>query len=236
MTGIGGGADSAPAVEVSSFERLLVGWQGFTDVWLMLDMAQMLLVAIGLGAVMAYHPAVRRKASSLEQLEQPKTFIMYSMVGALIALLVQENTAMGMVVFGVGGLLRFRTDVGEAKDTGRVILVTVVGFCCGLKLFVGAFFATACGYALLYILETRPINRVMIQGLDREVIGRASEAYRTLLVQHGCRILGEKKNVLKGYFTLIFHAPASMDRTAVERSMEDAVAKELRGSVDWDVA
>ena len=30
------------------------------------------------------------------------------------------------VVFGIGGLMRFRTNVGEAKDTGRVILVTVV--------------------------------------------------------------------------------------------------------------
>ena len=36
-----------------------------------------------LGATIAYHPTVRRKAVSIPQLEQPKTFILYAIVGVI---------------------------------------------------------------------------------------------------------------------------------------------------------
>ncbi len=231
----GAAALSAPRAE-HSWDQMFDGWDGFLDGTLVLDMAQVLLVAVVLGAAMAYHPTVRRKAASLEQLEQPKTFIMYSMVGALVAVLAKENATMAMVIFGIGGLLRFRTDVGEAKDTGRVILVTVVGLCCGLKLFVAAFLATGFGWLLTWYLEAQQITRIMIQGLDREHIGRASEAYRHILAQYGCKILGEKKNVIKGYITLVLRAPGFLDRDGLERYLEQVLPKEIRGSIDWDVA
>ena len=45
--------------------------------------------------VIAYHPASRRKAASFEELEQPKTFIMYAMVGAVIGVMVSIYPVMG---------------------------------------------------------------------------------------------------------------------------------------------
>ena len=48
----------------------LAASRGFTDVVLMVDMAMVLGLAVLLGAVIAYHPATRRKAASLEELEQ----------------------------------------------------------------------------------------------------------------------------------------------------------------------
>jgi hypothetical protein len=120
--------DIAETVDVAparGWETLLEGWSDFGDGWLLLDMIIVLLIALLLGAVIGYHPATRRRMSSLEQFEQPKTVLMYSMVAAVVALLVKVQPAMAFVIFGIGGLLRFRTLVGEAKDTGRVILVTV---------------------------------------------------------------------------------------------------------------
>ncbi|MEE3231085.1 MAG: hypothetical protein VX272_08595, partial [Planctomycetota bacterium] len=110
------------------------GWENFGNIVYIVDVSLMLLLSIILAAVIAYHPSTRRKASNITEFEQPKTFLMYAMVGALIAQLVQTYPPMALVIFGIGGLLRFRTVVGEAKDTGRVILVTVVGLCCGLKI------------------------------------------------------------------------------------------------------
>ena len=117
----------------NGYAALREGWSSFADHFLLLDMVLVLLLALALGAVIAYHPSIRGRASTLEQFEQPKTLLMYAVVAAVVALIVQVQPAMAFVIFGIGGLLRFRTEVGDAKDTGRVILVTVLGLCCGSR-------------------------------------------------------------------------------------------------------
>jgi hypothetical protein len=134
----------------------------------------------------------------LPELEQPKTFIMYALVGAVIARIVEANSAMAFVVFGIGGLMRFRTDVGPAKDTGRVILTAVVGVCCGLKMIVVAVTATLFGWVLLWMLERDTFTRLLVKGLPADALGPAAVAYRRVLVQSGCRVYGERKKVIEG--------------------------------------
>src|SRR5262245_34159804 len=117
--GLGKMFDTEPSSNTArdfSAADVLQGWDRFTDVWFMLDMAVVLVLAVLLGAAIAYHPLSRSKASSIAELEQPKTFIMYALVGALIGLIVPHYPVMGMVIFGIGGLLRFRTEIGPAKD------------------------------------------------------------------------------------------------------------------------
>ncbi len=225
------------AQRLPGLDEVLRGWNGFADGWVMLDMGIVLVTAVLLGAAIAYHPLTRGKASSLDELEQPKTFIMYAMVGAVIAQIVELNPAMALVVFGIGGLLRFRTNVGQAKDTGRVILVTVVGLCCGLKMIVIAVFATAFGWLLIWYMERSSVDRMQIKGLDREVIARATEAYRQILSQAGCTILGEKKKIGigQGQLAFVFRGPRGLDHEVLEQQFE-TLPKELRGAVDWDVA
>lgn len=212
-----------------------VGWEAFGDVEFIVQMAIVLLIAVLLSAIIAYHPLTRSKAASLEAIEQPKTFIMYSMVGAVIAQIVKVQPSMALVIFGIGGLLRFRTNVGEAKDTGRVILVTVVGLCCGLELYVVAVLATAFGWVLIFALERRRTERVLIQGLERDVIARAAHAYATILRDAGCSILGEETNVKKGTISIVYRAPRSLDSAELERRLAE-VPEELRGATNWEVA
>src|SRR3954452_3105070 len=166
---------SAARARHFSFEDLKRGWEGLTELWLIADMAMVLLLAVLLGAVIAYHPTSRRKAATLEELEQPKTFIMYAMVGAVIGVIVSVYPVMGPVIFGIGGLLRFRTDVGPAKDTGRVILAVVVGVAAGLKLMMVAVFAAAFGWLLIWALERQPFGRLQVKGLVGSAIPRAAE-------------------------------------------------------------
>ena len=47
-----------------------------------------------LGAVIAYHPSTRRRVSSLEHFEQPKTLLMYAVVAAVVALIVEVQPSM----------------------------------------------------------------------------------------------------------------------------------------------
>jgi len=225
-----GGTSSFGAVD------LLQGWDAFLDGWRLLDMAIVFLLAAFLGAVIAYHPRTRAKASTLTELEQPKTFIMYALVGAVTAKIVEANSAMAFVVFGIGGLMRFRTDVGPAKDTGRVILTAVVGVCCGLKLLVVAVGATAFGWVLLWLLEKETFTRLLVKGLPHDIVGPAAEAHRRVLSQRGIRILGERKKMLEGQVAFVLATPEGFDREQLELLFVAGIPESMRGALDWDVS
>ena len=211
------------------------GWENFGNMFYIVDVSLMLLLSIILAAVIAYHPSTRRKASNITEFGQPKTFLMYAMVGALIAQLVQTYPPMALVIFGIGGLLRFRTVVGEAKDTGRVILVTVVGLCCGLKIFVGAVLATLIGWILIWYLESQNAGRIVVKGLKDSDILAAAETYRGILGKAGCTVIRERKNLTKGRVTFIVKAPPELDAEALEEAFEN-VSDEQRGVVDWEIS
>ncbi|HEY0709029.1 MAG TPA: hypothetical protein VGG33_19630, partial [Polyangia bacterium] len=94
------GVDAAQMTrgETSSLAGVFAGFRQFLDGYQVLDMVLVFLLAAGLGAVIAYHPRTRAKASTLAELEQPKTFILYALVGAVIAKIVEANSNMAFVV------------------------------------------------------------------------------------------------------------------------------------------
>src|SRR5690606_41847588 len=116
------------------------------------------------------------------------------------------------VIFGIGGLLRSRTLAGDAKDTGRVILVTVLGLCCGLKIFVVAIPATVIGWILIYGLERQIAGFIRVSGVTESAMHDATRAYRALIAGAGCRIIGEQTKFIKREFTFVVNAPPTLDR------------------------
>jgi hypothetical protein len=221
--------------QVPEIRDHLIGWNAFRDLAFMGQMGVVLVVAVVLAVALAYHPSVRKKATTLEEFEQPKIFIMYSIVGAVIALIVRVQPSMALVIFGIGGLLRFRTDVGQAKDTGRVILVTVVGLCCGLQLYVVAVLATATGWVLIFALEGRTVGRLLIQGLDREIMARSASGYARVLRESGCTIMGEERRLDKGIMSFVYRGPRDLTRATLEASFAE-LPEDERGAIGWESA
>lgn len=194
-----------------------VGWQAFSDLEFILEMLVVLVISVVLAAVIAYHPTTRRKASTIAELEQPKTFLLYAMVGAILTVIVKTMPSMALVVFGIGGLMRFRTDVGEAKDTGRVILVTVIGLACGLELYVVALLTTSLAWILIFALERPRVECVVIQGLDAAGFTRASTDYVAALRELGCKVVGEDRRVNKGSVAIVYRVPRGLARGRIEQ-------------------
>ncbi|MDQ2646353.1 MAG: hypothetical protein M3020_21245 [Myxococcota bacterium] len=225
--------DTPQPLKASGPEVLLEGWTSFTEGWLLLDMVVVLTLALVLGAVIAYHPATRRRLSTLEHFEQPKTLLMYAVVAAVVALIVEVQPAMAFVIFGIGGLLRFRTMVGEAKDTGRVILVTVVGLCCGLKIFIVAVPATVIGWLLIFALEQQIAGIIRVSGVGEQQMHDATRAYRAMIAAAGCTIIGEQTKFIKREFAFVVKAPPSLDREGLQAQF-DSLSPEVRGVVDWE--
>jgi hypothetical protein len=205
----------------------------FTDWKVLVGILGVLSLAAILGIIIAYHPRTYGKALTLEEAEQPKIFIMYAVVGAIIGQVVKAHPEMALVFFGIGGLLRFRTDVGPAKDTGRVILVTCLGLSCGLMLFVVSIIGTAFGWIVIWLLEGKVSHRVLVKGLDPTVLAKSAEAYEEVLRENGLHIMSKKMNFVKNQVAFIFRAPGKIDREELENVFKDIPPK-LQGAVDWE--
>jgi hypothetical protein len=239
---------AAPAIEA---DMLLVGeqsqelagdgWSGLLKLELLGNFLFALVFATALGAVIAYHPQSHAKKETLEEVESPKTFLMYSVIGAVIgAMVVKYGSVIGFIVFGIGGLLRFRTNLGSSKQTGQLILVTLVGLCCGLNLPHVALLSTAFAYLLIYFLEKKDTYKIVIKNLKLEdtqiCVQEAADLYRELLEKQGCHILSERKNFVKFQVAFVFRAPHSVGREDLEYLFMDKIPEAVMGSVDWQTS
>ena len=193
-------------------------------------------IATGLGALIGYQPKYGGKVDSVDAIETPKICILYSVVGAVIGTMVQKyGMVIGFVVFGIGGLFRFRTNLGSARKTVRVILATLIGLSCGLHLPHMGTASALFAFVLLYILDRSATYRILIKSLPHEEIPGAAAAYRELLEDAGCHILSEKKNFLKSQVSFAFKVKQTVQPDDLQLRFDDEIPENYRGSIDWDV-
>ena len=212
------------------------GWQGFADFGFLANALLTLSLSAMLGATIAYHPKHRQTADTLEEIEAPKVYITYAVIGALIGIMVVKyGLVVGLVIFGIGGLFRFRTTLRSASLTGRVIFVTLIGLSCGLDMPHVAALATAFGFVLIYVLHARITYRIDVRALPSGRVAEAAAAYRGVLEQQGCRIMSEKKNPGKKSVTFIFHSARDLTRHHLEELVEAKIDASLTGSLDWEI-
>lgn len=207
------------------------GWGAFFDPEQYWGAALVLLAATASGAVLAYHPVHRGRPLTLDTLEQRKTIIIYSAVGALIAIICTVAPSMAFVIFGIGGLMRFRTNTGESTVTGQTIMGTLIGLCWGLGLQLVAVLATLYFALMIYVLERAPIQKVTI-GIEIANMHRAAELYRTALERAGCSVLAHSKGFKKSQMSFVVKLPRDFGIEEAMRAFAD-IPEELRGTVDW---
>ncbi|MDH3589396.1 MAG: hypothetical protein OEQ74_08330 [Gammaproteobacteria bacterium] len=217
-----------------NLESISEGWQGFSDVGFLLNLLVSLLLATALSAVIGFHPRTYGKLGSPAELDKPKAYVIYGVIGAVIGTLVLKyGPIVGLVVFGIGGLLRFRTNLGSPTMTGMAILVTLIGLCCGLNLPHVAIVATVFGFTLIYVLERRKVFSIVIKGLDSASLPAAAQAYRRLLDDNDFSILSEQKNFIKRNITMVFSGGKTDAREALELQFATRIPAKIRGSIDW---
>ena len=222
--------------DVLESEFMVEGWQGFYDFEFLGNAFLTLTLAAFLGAIIAYHPRYTRSADTLAELEAPKIYIMYAVIGALIGIMVVKyGLIIGFVLFGIGGLIRFRTVMRSAHLTGHVIFVTLIGLSSGLELPHVAVLATAFGFVLIYVLDARITYRIDVRSIPLEHVAEAAAAYREVLRQQGCHILSEKKNPEKKRISFIFRTSPKVRRHQLEDALETKIDARLKGSIDWEI-
>jgi hypothetical protein len=228
-------AQAQQLFEAPSGELVAAGWAGFLDAHFMATSLGALLLATVLGALVGYHPMTARTVDTLQEVDMPKVFIMYAFVGAIIGVTVREfGMVVGVVVFGIGGLMRFRTDTGSTRDTGRLIAVTLAGLVAGLGLPHLAVIITAFAFVLIFLFDSHPACRVRVDELPEGRIGDSSAAFRAALLGAGCKIISERKSLSKQRLEFIFRLPRAGTRDGVHAAL-CAVPADVRGEIDWEV-
>jgi hypothetical protein len=215
-------------------------WRGFIDAWfgfadwrLMVRLTVGIVASVLLASTIAFHPRTHGNARTVAELEHPATLLFYAVIGVVVAQIVAVQPAMAFVVFGIGGLLRFRTDVGEAVDTGQVILVTVVGVACGLQQYPLGVLATVVGWLLIYRLRgTRPYA-FLIEDLEPDAVEEVAEDVNALLATLGFVVIRRSLKPRKGRVRFLVRGPIELAQHEFEaRVLETSHTGNLQ--FEWD--
>lgn len=213
-----------------------VGWRGFLDYKHLLQSFLALVLATALGLLIAFHPTSRRMIDTVEEAELPKVMVMYALVGAVVGVTVLEyGLVIGFVVFGLGGLMRFRTDTATTRDTGRLILVTLLGLISGLNLPHFAVLAALYAWVIIFLFDGRPVFSLNVREIAREQMKDAGLAYRQALDALGCKVISDAKSFSKRRLSFVFRAPRNMTPDSLQAGLIARVAEGLRGEIDWEV-
>ena len=208
------------------------GWEAFLDPEQYWRYGFALVAATLSGIILAYHPIKRAQRPTMEGLELSKTLIIYTVVGALIAVVCETNPSMAFVIFGIGGLMRFRTHMDDSKSTGHAIMGTLIGLCWGLGLQLVAVLATIYFWMMIFFLERSQIVQLDVGGVKVAKMGTATDSYRKAFADAGCTMLSCSKNFKKDQMTFIYRMPKSVPIEQVIASV-NKIDESLRGTPDW---
>ena len=130
--------------------------------------------------------------------------------------------------------MRFRTDTGSTRDTGRLIAVTLAGLVAGLGLPHLAVITTVFAFILVYVFDSHPACRVRISKLPQGRLAECADAYRAVLVGQACKIISERRSLAKDRVEFVFRLPRAGTRDTLHDGLS-SVPADVRGDIDWEV-
>ncbi len=194
-----------------SLNNLQKSFSHFANPWYALSLLSGLALAAGCASAMAWHPRRSVKSDPVEDLEQRKTLILMGIVGAIVSELVRANSAMALVIFGIGGLIRFRTVLDNPKLTGKAILVVVIGLACGLGEFAMAVFITIFAWMLVFWLDSSVGCRIRLKMTAAHNPKDVMLALLDLMRRHKVRVTAANTYEHKRQIVVLGKMPTQLD-------------------------
>ena len=139
------------------------------------------------------------------------------MIGVIV---LNYGMVIGFVIFGLGGLMRFRSTTGSTRDTGRLIIVTLIGLIVGLNLPQFAVLATAFAWVLIYIFDGHPVCSLEVSEIPKGRVADASREYRRVLAELKCTLIWREQVALQEPHRVRFpHAAAGETGGGASRAL-----------------
>lgn len=211
------------------------GWDQIFNPAELLDFTIALLGTTVMIAAIAYHPVMLATRRTRLDFDAPRDLFVYALIGMVVGFLIMHHGYLiGFVLFGLGGLLRFKSDGGSA-DTMRLILVTLIGLCVGLDLPVVALITSASAWAVIYVFGG-PVNfELEVRFSEKNTSYDAMLALRDQLTERGFKTVSMSKTKFKPIVSYVVSGPRGFRRSALEREMMQLVSAPESGIDDWHV-
>ena len=213
-----------------AWDNFVDGWASFTDWQEILPLVVNVLLAVLLMVPFIYGQRSLGRFHSLARIREQKALVVYAAVSAAIAVLVLEHPATALVIFGMGGLLRFRPPTSSAGGTGRGVFVVVVGLACGLSLYALAVTLTIVGFVVMGWMERQYALELTVMELSSERLEESLQAYRAALEEYGCRVAGTRM-AAGDQFTLVLLVPRGVALPEMNESLNLEISDELQGKI-----
>ena len=126
-----------------------------------------LALAAVLSALVAYRPWRFFMPQMLPPDRQTAdTQVMVGVAGAIIVIVIGDSLARAFGLVGLGGLIRFRSDIRDTRDAALMFMMIGIGMSCGLGLIAVAALIAAfvfVGMTLIDLSERMPPKRVSVR-------------------------------------------------------------------------
>lgn len=214
-------------LEGSARERLSSAVGQFSSWHAWVEAVAAIALSVALASLLAWHPRARRPRAALDGEEERRTLIVLGMIGAIVASLVLVDQAMAFVIFGIGGLVRFRTILRTPQLTGKAILVIVIGLACGLTQYLMALVVAVAAWLVIWWLNGSRPARVRIRVPAGTDLTRLELVAADALRRMRCKVSSARRGAAGRSVNLTVRIPTALEDEIVSRSLSATLAADL---------
>ncbi|MEW9922263.1 hypothetical protein AB2B41_21910 [Marimonas sp. MJW-29] len=152
----------------------------------------------------AFHPRANALRTDARGWVVQSSMFLFGLIGMLIGfLVVHHGFLIGFVVFGIGGLFRFRMESSSLMDGAILILVTLIGLSVGMNLPVMALIATVAAWITIWFITARTVSVLELKFEDEDMLSGAMTRLRAALADKDFRIVDVKKTDFKPVIEIV---------------------------------
>jgi hypothetical protein len=183
-----------------------------------------LAIAALLGAFLGFRPWRRLLTNALppaREVAQAQTLI--AIAGALIVVVIGHSTARAFGLVGLGGFIRFRSGIKDARDAAVMFVMIGIGMTCGLGAVPMAVVATLFSAIVLALFDAGRRARLRLVRVSVQVEDARNAWGRIKLTFPGSRVL-DLPDVGPGPGRLVIETVLgeTQDAAGVLRALSDA--------------
>jgi hypothetical protein len=179
------------------------------------DLVLGLLASVAAALVLTATPRRAMRFDPVAQAESRKATVIVALIGCVAAELVQasEHFLLGaeiaLVLFGIGGLVRFRTVFGDARQTGMAIVATVLGLACGMSEYSLVALSLVIIFLVNWWLSNRAFVRIRAKVRKHGDLAQVQTAIGAVLQHEGFAVVRSSSSASKR--TIDIHAQTNKD-------------------------
>ncbi len=182
------------------------------------------IVTILLAGLIVYHPVRRKSRRTVSDLVMPRLFFLYALVGMAVGfLVVQHGSMIGFVIFGIGALLRFRSNMDDPVDTVEMIIVTVLGLAVGLGLPLMATLVAIVCWCFIWLGGRNRGVEISLKATDEAHSLEVSDAIEKMADAAGWTLVRKHHVPGKSRVSLLFITARGLTEAEVESQISDLV-------------